>query len=81
MKMRYFQKLKEPQLVELEGEMGFVIVTEIDISEIKNGLIFMKGQSYNYENGELEKHHAKEIQYSTNEDAYYSVDENGEVID
>ncbi|WP_226035697.1 hypothetical protein [Aquibacillus saliphilus] len=79
--MRYFQKLKEPQLVELESEMGFVIVTEIDMSQMKNGLIFLKGQSFNYEDGEVEKCRDKEIQYSTNEDAYYEIDEQGNTID
>jgi hypothetical protein len=81
MKMGYFQKLKEPQLVELEGEMEFVLVTEIDISEMRNGIIIMKGQSYNYENGELEKRHIKEIQYSTTEDGYHDLDENGNMIE
>lgn len=79
--MEYFQKLQEPQLVELEGEMGFIIATEIDISQMKNGLIFMRGQSYNYEDGELEKGKVKVVQYSTNEDAYYELDENGKPID
>lgn len=79
--MRNFQTLKEPQLVELEGEYGFVIVTEIDVSHMKIGLIFMKGQSFNYENGEIENGGEKEIQYSTNEDAYYDFDEQGNIID
>jgi len=73
--MRDFQKLDQPQLVELQGELGFVIVTEIDVSEMKNSLLFMRGKAYNYENGELTETGIKEIQYSVNEGAYYNVDE------
>lgn len=79
--MRNFQELNEPQLVELESEQKFVIVTEIDLSEMKNQLIFMKGRSYSYDGGLVTEHEEVEIQYSTTEDAWYRLDENGKVID
>lgn len=78
--MRNYQKLEEPQLVELDGELGFIIVAEIDISEIKNKIIFMRGESFNYEDGTIEKQRIKEIQYSVNEDSYYELDEKGNVL-
>lgn len=76
-----YQKLPEHQLVELDGEMGFVIVTEIDLSHMKNGIIFMRGQSYNYESGEVKKGRIKEIEYVVVENVYYDLDENGKIID
>ncbi|WP_373896401.1 hypothetical protein [Virgibacillus sp. CBA3643] len=79
--MNGYQKLEQPQLVELEGEIGFVIVTEIDISETKNGMIFMRGESYNYEDGTLEKQRTKEIQYSTTEESYFDTNEYGKILD
>ncbi|MCT8138623.1 hypothetical protein H1D32_13255 [Anaerobacillus sp. CMMVII] len=79
--MDEFQKLENPQLVELDGEYGFVIVTEIDMSLIKSGVIVMRGKSYNYESGEIIKSNDKEIQYSIHENAYYNLDDNGKVID
>jgi hypothetical protein len=79
--VRNFQELNEPQLVELESEQKFVIVTEIDLSEIKNQIIFMKGRLYGYEGGLVTEHEEAEIQYSLTEDAWYRLDENGKVID
>ncbi len=79
--MNDFQKLETPQLVELDGEIGFVIVTLVDLSLMKNGLIRMRGQSYNYESGDLVKGKVKEIQYDFMEKAYFDIDENGKIID
>ena len=79
--MNIFQKLDSPQLVELDGELGFVIATEVDLSLIKNGWIYMRGQSYNYENGELIKRKVKELHYNIIERAYYDLDKDGKVID
>ncbi len=79
--MRDFQKLETPQLIELEGEIGFIIATEIDVSEMRNSIIFMKGKSYNYEDGEMDPQGIKEVQYSLSEDAYHEVDEHGRIID
>ena len=78
--MNGFQTLENPQLVELDGESGFVIATEVDLSVIKNGWIYMRGQSYNYENGELLKGKVKELQYNIKENAYFDLDEDGKVI-
>lgn len=79
--MRDYQKLETPQLIELDSEYGFIIATEIDISEINNGIIFIKGRSYNYENGEIEKGRIREIQYNSMFDAQYELDEEGNFID
>ena len=79
--MNGFQTLENPQLVELDGELGFVIATEVDLSLIKNGWIYMRGQSYNYENGELLKGKEKELHYNIMEKAYYDLDKDGKIID
>lgn len=79
--MKEFQKLETPQLIELDDEKKFVIVTEIDLSEMKNHLIFMRGKSYNYEIGQVIEGKLVEIQYSVTEDGYCRIDENGNFID
>ena len=79
--MNGFQTLDNPQLVELDGESGFVIVREVDLSLMKNGWIYMRGQSYNYENGDLLKGKAKELHYNIMEKAYYDLDKDGKIID
>ena len=78
--MNDFQMLENPQLVELDGESGFVIATEVNLSVIKNGWIYMRGQSYNYENGELLKGKVKELHYNIREDAYFDLDKDGKAI-
>lgn len=77
--MHDFQKLNNPQLVELEGEYGFIIATDVDVSEIRNGLMFMQGESYNYDDGELTNQGKRKVQYSLNEDANvpkFAIDDN-----
>lgn len=76
-----YQKLETPQLVELQNDLGFIIATEIDLSLFKNGLLFLKGRSYDFESGEVLQGNVKEVQYSISEDSYYNLDENGKVID
>lgn len=60
--------------------MEFVVVTEIDITEMKNNIIFMRGKTFNYEDGIVEEIGVKEIQYSLSEDGHCEVDENGKPI-
>jgi len=79
--MRYWQKLGVPELINLEKDLEFVIVTDIDLSEMKNNLIFMKGKYYDYEDGIVEEIGIKEIQYSVDEDGNSEIDENGNYID
>lgn len=78
--MRDYHKLEPAQLIELDSEYEFIIATEIDISEIRSGIIFMKGQSYYYEHGELVKLNLKEISYSVMQNEYFNLDEKGNVI-
>jgi hypothetical protein len=47
--MSEFQKIENPQLIELEGENGFIIATEIDLSMISNKVVLFKGKYYNYD--------------------------------
>ncbi|MCY7774924.1 MULTISPECIES: hypothetical protein [Bacillus] len=79
--MKDYQKLETPQLIELAGEYEFIIATKIDISEIRSGIIFMKGQSCNYENGEILEGNIKEVSYSVMQNEYFDLDEKGKVID
>lgn len=79
--MSDFQKLNNPQLTLLDSEFGFIVATEIDLSLINNGVILLKGHSYDYENGEVIKGNIKEISYSISENCRYNLDENGKVID
>lgn len=79
--MRAFQRLETPQLVELGSETTFVIVTEIDVSEMKNGLIFMRGKAFHYDDGNVGQGGSKEIQYSVTEDAHFEINSAGEIID
>lgn len=81
MKMRDYQKLDNPQLMQLDSEYGFIIATEIDLSLINNGILLLKGRSYDYENGDVIKRNVKEIQYSIMENSRFDLDENGKVID
>ncbi|MGN7243270.1 hypothetical protein ACTHQC_07310 [Bacillus paralicheniformis] len=79
--MRDYQKLEAPQLIELDGEYGFIIAPKIDISEMRNGIIFMTGQSYNYEDGEVKKGRIIEVECRTMFDARRELDGNGNIID
>lgn len=79
--MNDYQKLENPKLVELDSELGFIIATEIDLSLFNNGILLLKGQSYDYENGEVVKGNVKEINYSFMENGHFDLDENGKVID
>jgi hypothetical protein len=79
--MSDYQKLDTPQLMLLDSELGFIIATEIDLSLINNGVILLKGHSYDYENGVVVKGNVKEISYSISENSRYDLDDNGKVID
>lgn len=75
--MKNYQKIETPQLIELDGENGFIIATSIDLSQIKNKLVLFKGKSFNYDEGEVKGCGIKELQYSLEEEGYYNVgDEN-----
>jgi hypothetical protein len=76
-----YQKLDTPQLVQLDSEFGFVIATEIDLSLINNGIILLRGRSYDYENGEVIKGNVKEVNYSIAENSRFDLDDDGKVID
>lgn len=41
----------------------------------------MKGQSCNYENGEIVEGNIKEVSYSVMQNEYFDLDEKGNVID
>lgn len=79
--MSEYQKLDAPQLTLMDSEYGFIVATEVDLSLINNGIILLKGRSYDYENGEVIKGDIKEIQYSIMENCRFDLDENGKVID
>lgn len=70
-----FQQLEEPLLIELNNENRFVIVTEVDYSEIKNMFVFMRGISYCYDDGKVSEEGRVWIQYSLTEDAILPIDE------
>jgi len=70
-----FQQLEEPLLVELNDGNRFVIVTEVDYSEIKNLLVFMRGISYCYDDGKVTEEGRVWIRYSLTEDAFLPIDE------
>jgi hypothetical protein len=80
-KVSEYQKLDVPQLVQLDSEFGFIVATEIDLSLINNGVIQLRGRSYDYESGEVIKGNVKEINYSIAENGRYDLDDNGKVID
>ena len=71
--MKNYQKLEEPQLIELDGENGFIIATLIDMSQMKNKVILLKGKSFSYDEGEVKDCGIKEIQYSLEEEGYYNI--------
>lgn len=79
--MENYTKLNEPQLIELDSELGFVIATHVDFSLIKNGVIIFKGESYDYENGKVQKQHDKEVRFDVIQNCYYNLDDKGKVID
>ncbi|PLR72236.1 hypothetical protein [Bacillus sp. UMB0728] len=79
--MKEYQKLDTPQLVELQNELGFIIATEIDLSLAKNGVLLLKGRSYDFESSEVVQGNFKEVQYTLSEDSNYDLDEDGKVID
>lgn len=81
-KNREYQKLEYLKLVELKNDLSFVIATETDISMISSGLLFLRGQLYNYDEGLAVKLNNKtEICYHADENFYEEVDENGYYID
>lgn len=79
--MKDYQKLENPQLMQLDGEYGFFIATEIDLSLINNGVMLLKGRSYSYESGEVARGFVVEVEYSITGNARYYLDNNGKVID
>lgn len=56
------QKIDEPIIYEVDGELAFILITEIDLSLMKNKFIFGKGKKYSYEDG-----------YITESEGFYEV--------
>lgn len=79
---REYQKLEYPKLIELQNDLTFIIATEIDVSLVDKGLLFMRGHIYDYENAEVIKRENKvEICHRVNEASYDKIDEFGNLID
>lgn len=79
--MEEFQKLENPRLIHLDSENGVIIATEIDLSILSNKIIFFKGKYYNYDDGQMVGGNMMQVQYSLSQDAYFKLDENGEILD
>lgn len=73
--MTEFQNLENPQLLHLESENGFIIATEIDMSNINNKIILFRGKYYNYDNGDISGGNKAQVQYSLSEDVFFGLDE------
>lgn len=82
MTSRHYEKLEEPQIIELDSHLAFVLATEVDFTHLKYGLIFFKGKHYDYEDGEVVfvKEYI-ELQYSLSQDGYSTMDETGKIMD
>lgn len=79
---RHYEKLEEPQLIEVDSHLAFALATEIDITHLKYGLIFFKGKLYSYENEEVTfEDEYIELQYSLSQDAYTKMDKTGKLMD
>lgn len=76
-----FQKLENPQLLHLENENGFIIATEIDMTNINNKIILFRGTYYNYDDGKATEGNVSQVQYSLSEDTFFKLGENGNPID
>lgn len=82
MTKRYWEKLEEPQIIELDSHLAFVLATEVDFTHLKYGLIFFKGKHYDYEDGEVVfEDEYIELQYSLAQDGYITMDKTGKVMD
>lgn len=82
MTKRHWEKLEEPQIIELDSHLAFVLATEVDYTDLKIGIIFFKGKHYNYEDGDVVfENEYIELQYSISQDGYLSMDETGKYID
>jgi len=71
----------EPRLIKLEGEYGFIIATEIDISNIENGVMLFRGNGFGYDDGILTTKNRMEIQFGVEEDQHHLLDDKGNAID
>lgn len=82
MSVNHYEKLEEPQIIELDSHLGFVLATEIDVSSLKYGLISFKGKHHSYENEEVTfEGEYIEMNYSLSHEGNISMDKTGKVMD
>lgn len=74
-------KLEEPILIELENDSEFIIVEEIDLSNLKHRQIDLKGNRYNYDDGKMSEPFKTLMVFDLKDNAMFSVGEDGEIID
>lgn len=69
-----WQKLDEPILFELDSVMEFIIITEINLSEVKNCLMFGRGKKFSFEDGYVTEYPDEyEIQFNLKENGHFNV--------
>lgn len=78
----HWEKLEEPQIIELDSHLAFVVATEVDLSGVKYGFINLRGRQYEYEEGVVGlENETVEISYHLTQNGYCAVDKEGNYID
>lgn len=78
--MPNYQKLEEPQIIEIDSHLCFVVATEIDLTQLKNGLVSFRGKSYEYEDGEVVEGNIMTVNNSLVHEGYLEFDKNGKCL-
>lgn len=82
MTKRYWEKLEEPQIIELDSHLAFIVATEVDLTGVRYGLIKFRGSQYEYEDGIVElENEIFEVDYQLTQNGYCAVDKEGNYID
>ena len=71
----HYEKLTEPKIIELDSSMEFLLATEVDLSNVVNGIIYFRGEHYTFESGTVACENEKyELRYSIKQNGHGPVE-------
>lgn len=74
-------ELQEPILIEIDGEMSFIIVDTIDLSALQHNQISIFGDYYHYDEFAPVKEGRRMIVKDLNDNVILKVNEDDEIIE
>lgn len=70
-----FMKLENPVLYKTENDNDFIIVTHIDLDNISNRIMLVKGKLYNYDDGKALGGSDVEMQLDLTENGIFDLND------